>query len=208
MVIGVPGTQRPASRVASLARRIGLDRNPLRRGIDWAEAWLRIILALAFLAGAPFAGWGAWRWAGSVAARTVAVQLASEHRVPATVTGSAPDAGQYPYLTVPGLSWVTVRWRAPDGSRRTGYVEIPAHRRTGSIVRVWTDSAGHLASPPIQASQVRGWQLLCGLLAPLLLGLLLALCLGVGGFVAARRRMAGWEHAWSAVEPKWTRRLH
>ena len=38
-----------ANWTASLARRLGLDANPLRRGTDRAEAWIRIALVLALL---------------------------------------------------------------------------------------------------------------------------------------------------------------
>jgi hypothetical protein len=38
-----------------LARNFGLDRNPLRRGSDLAEAWIRAGLVVVFLTGAPTA---------------------------------------------------------------------------------------------------------------------------------------------------------
>src|SRR5215471_468881 len=54
-VIGMRGMRITGQRTAPLARRLGLDRNPLRRRSDRAEAWIRIALVLAFLIGAPLA---------------------------------------------------------------------------------------------------------------------------------------------------------
>ena len=40
---------------ARLRRVLGLDRNPLYRASDRAEAWIRIVVLAAFLAGGPLA---------------------------------------------------------------------------------------------------------------------------------------------------------
>src|SRR6201995_767817 len=48
------GESRPRLTVR-LARTLGLDRNPLRRGSDLAEAWIRAGLVVVFLVGAPIA---------------------------------------------------------------------------------------------------------------------------------------------------------
>ena len=192
---------------ASLARRIGLDSNPLRRGIDRAEAWIRIGLVLAFLAGGPIAGWQAAHWAGSVASRTARSQLASEHLVTATLLRNVPGGSHYPYRTGLNLGWVPARWRAPDGAARTGDVQAPPGARAGSTVRVWTDRAGTPTGPPLEHSQIQGWVLLVGFIVPVLLALVLMVTLGLARQLLERRRLASWEQAWSAVEPHWTRRL-
>ena len=44
--------------VAALGRRMGLDANPLRRGYDRAEAWVRLGLVLVFLIASPLAAIG------------------------------------------------------------------------------------------------------------------------------------------------------
>jgi hypothetical protein len=43
-------------------------------------------------------------------------------------------------------------------------------------------------------------------LAPILLALVLLAVMGIFGHILQRRRLAGWEHAWSSVGPQWTRR--
>ena len=46
-----------------LARALGLDRNPLRRATDRAEAWIRVGLLAVFLIAGPIAALGAGHWA-------------------------------------------------------------------------------------------------------------------------------------------------
>jgi hypothetical protein len=43
--------------------------------------------------------------------------------------------------------------------------------------------------------------------APVLLGLLLLILMGMLDHILERRRLASWDQAWSAVGPQWTRRL-
>ncbi len=207
-VMGVRGRQTSAHRGAALARRCGLDANPLRRGTDRLEAWIRIGLVLAFLIGAPLAGWGAGRWAESLGAQAVQAQQASDHRVTATLLHRVPPSDDYPYRPILKLAWVQARWTAPDGSARTGEVQAPLGAQAGSTVRVWTDRSGRLTSPPLGHGQIQSWVLMFALIAPVLLALVLLVALGVAGRLLDRRRLASWEQAWSAVEPQWTRRLH
>jgi hypothetical protein len=202
----VRGTQTSRAWVASLARCVGLDANPLRRGSDRVEAWIRIGLVLAFLAGAPLAGLQTARWAQSAADRAATAQQASTHPVPATLLHNVPGASSYPYRSALNLSWVQGRWTAPDGAARTGMVQAPLGARAGSVVRVWTDRAGRLTGPPLRHSQIYGWVLMVGVIAPVLLALILLIVLGLCRQLLDRQRMASWEQAWSAVEPHWSRR--
>jgi hypothetical protein len=189
---------------ASLGRRLGLDGNPLRRGTDRAEAWIRIVLVLAFLIGAPLAGWGAGRWAESVAPTAAHAQLAGEHRARATLLAGVPISSAY-YSGV-GLGWVKARWTVPGGSVRTGYVQAWVGSRAGSTVPVWLDRSGELIAPPLPRSQIQGWVLMMTVLAAAVLALLLLAAMGLLGRALERQRLASWEQAWSAVEPQWTRR--
>jgi hypothetical protein len=198
------GMRITGNRTVSLARRLGLDRNPLRRRSDRAEAWIRIALVLAFLIGAPLVFLGTDRWAGSVAPTTVHAQQAGEHRVPATLLQGLP--GSSDSFAVVSLGWVRARWAGPGGSARTGYVEAPAGSRAGSTVQVWLDRSGAPTEPPWPADQIRSWTLMIAVLAPVLLALLLLAVMGILGHIFHRRRLASWQRAWSAVGPQWTRR--
>ena len=44
--------------VTALARRMGVDANPLRRGCDRAEGWVRLGLVVVFLVASPLAAIG------------------------------------------------------------------------------------------------------------------------------------------------------
>jgi hypothetical protein len=189
---------------ASLARRLGLDRNPLRRGSDRAEAWIRIALVLAFLICAPLAFWAAESWADSTAPTAAHAQQAGEHRVPATLLQGVPSGADS--FAVVSLGWVRARWNVPGGSARTGYVEAPTGSRAGSTVQVWLDRSGAPTEPPWPLDQIRSWTLMIAVLAPILLALLLLAVMGILGHIFHRHRLASWQRAWSAVGPQWTRR--
>jgi hypothetical protein len=191
-------------RTASLARRLGLDHNPLRRGTDRAEAWIRIALALVFLIGAPVAFWGAARWASSVAPTAAHARQAGEHRVPVTLLQGVPGAAES--FTVVSLGWVKARWKVPGGAVRTGYVEAPAGSRARSTVPVWLNRSGRPTEPPWPPGQARSWTLMIAVLAPIVLALLLLAIMGILGHILQRQRLASWQRAWSAVGPQWTRR--
>src|ERR1700751_3287542 len=55
-------TGRPRG-LTRLARSLGLDRNPLRRAADRAEAWIRVGLLAVFLIAGPMAALSAGHWA-------------------------------------------------------------------------------------------------------------------------------------------------
>jgi len=198
------GMRIPGHRTASLARWLGLDHNPLRRGTDRVEAWIRIVLVLAFLIGTPLAFRAAGRWAGSVAPTAAHAQQAGEHRVLATLIHGAPSGADS--FAVVSLSWARARWAVPGGAVRTGYVEAPAGSRAGTAVPVWLDRSGMPTEPPWPRDQARSWSLMIAVLAPILLALLLLAVMGIAGHILQQRRLASWGHAWSAVGPQWTRR--
>jgi hypothetical protein len=85
-----------------LARALGLDRNPLRRATDRAEAWIRVGLLGIFLIAGPMAALGAGHWAyhaGITAARVSAappqhVKPADVRQAPATTDLSVGQGGR------------------------------------------------------------------------------------------------------------------
>src|SRR5690348_5159614 len=95
------------SRTVRLARRLGLDRNPLRRRTDKIVAWLGAGLLVAFLAGAPLLALAAARWAGHAA---IAEQRAerSWHRDTAVLLRNTPMPATLA-TTLDGGAWVPAR---------------------------------------------------------------------------------------------------
>jgi hypothetical protein len=186
------------TRPARVARGLWPDRNPLRRGLDRAEAAIVAGLAVAFLVAAPITAVAAGHLAYGIASRTASAQR-SWHRATAVLLASATVPGQFG-TTVPA------RWNSPPGVRHTGKVPVLANAFAGSAVTVWVDASGRLTGQPLRRSQVQGQAVMAALLAPAALGLLL----GCAGLLArgalGRRRMTAWDSDWRATAPLWTRR--
>jgi hypothetical protein len=78
----MPGRPRGFTR---LARALGLDRNPLRRTSDRAEAWIRVGLLVVFLIAGPMAARsaGGWTYHAEMAGARVHAAQTSHVKVPA-----------------------------------------------------------------------------------------------------------------------------
>jgi hypothetical protein len=189
-----------ATLVRRLARGRRFDRNPLRRASDRAESLVLLLLALVFLAGAPFAALLGGAWAHGMALRAQHAQRASLRQVTAVVlavTASSAGGAKLPWQA-------QARWRAPDGREVTHEVPVPSGLEAGGLLRVWTDRAGDLAAAPLLDSQVAGQAAVGEMLgvagaagALILAGVLTRWSLNM-------RRMAAWEADWQATGPRWT----
>jgi hypothetical protein len=79
-----------ASGRTRLARVLGLDRNPLCRATDRAEAWIRAGLLGIFLIAGPMAALGAGHWASHPAIAVARVPTAPAHRAKPAALQQAP----------------------------------------------------------------------------------------------------------------------
>jgi hypothetical protein len=204
------------------SRTLGWDHNPLRRRIDRAEVAMMAALVLVFLVAAPLLGLvvgGLIRTAGAERQRaeagwrqvTATVQPGQSRRgdQPAgqgnidgqgNTDGSGNSAGQG--NTVLALA----RWTAPDGRARRGWVPAGPGAPAGSRVPVWVSRSGSPTGPPLQTAQVQGQVAIAGVATVYVVGLLVCLAGATGRYLLQRRRLAGWERAWRAVEPQWAQR--
>jgi hypothetical protein len=192
-------------RTERLARRLGLDNNPLRRRTDRIQACLGAGLLVAFLVGAPFLAIAAARWAGHVGTAEQRAQRAW-HEVSAILLRAAPT----PVVFASGLqggAWVPARWTAPDGRARTGEIEVSTGLAAGTKVPIWVTTEGSPTGPPLTPRAVTARAVMAAFLAPVLLATALACLAGIGRWVLDRRRLAGWDSAWASVGPHWTRRF-
>ena len=189
----------------TLARRLGLDGNPLRRRIDKIAACLAALLMAVFLTGAPMLSVAAARWAGHAAA-TAQRAARSWHQVPAVLLRDAPLP---PLGGAFGTSWVPVpaRWTAPDGQERAGRIPVSSRLAAGRTVRLWVDTAGSPTGPPPRYGALAACEALVAVLATAMLGAVLWGLAGLGRWMLDRRRLADWEAAWAAVGPQWTWRF-
>ena len=201
-------TRTPKRWVAALARRMGVDANPLRRGCDRAEAWLRLGLVLVFLIASPLAAFGLGHLTNDASIRAARAEAANEHYVPAVLLHRVSHNSEDPLYATAELAWVQAKWTAPDGRRRVGEVPAAVGSRAGREVHIWVNSTGHLVYPPIGQGQIASRVIAVVALTPAILAIVL---LGVGWLIRRlldRRRIGGWAAEWSAVEPLWTKRTH
>ncbi|MBZ6130162.1 Rv1733c family protein [Streptomyces olivaceus] len=181
-------------------------RNPLRRRSDRLRAWIALGLALAVLVAAPVAmfavGDGAYRHYRDTAEH----ERRTRDQRPAVLVHDAPrhpepGSDESKKVRYP----VTVRFTGPDGAPRTGKTEVEPGLSADTTVLVWVDADGAVTGPPLAAEEIRsrtmGWAVLA------FLGVVLA---GIAahaatGLVLHRRNLAGWDEAWAATAPRWSR---
>jgi hypothetical protein len=72
-------------------RKIGLDRNPLRRTSDRVEAWVTVVLTIALVLVVPYAAWRAGRASFTAGVRTEQVEQGHRYRTEAVLLPN-PDS--------------------------------------------------------------------------------------------------------------------
>jgi len=187
-----------------LVRRWRPDGNPLRRTSDRIEAVLLALLVAAFLCGGPLAGIAAGRAAAASSVRAEHAQ-AGAHRVAAALLQQAPGKS-HPMFQTPLEPLVPARWKAPDGTLRTGQIYAPAGAAAGSTVLVWVDRSGRLTASPMQRGNMIEEVALAASLATIAVAAVLAVLGLVTGWVLDRRRLAAWDARWRTTGPQWTGR--
>jgi hypothetical protein len=186
-------------------RRLGFDRNPMRRGSDRFQAVTRAGLLVLFLAGAPAAAVQVGHGVYVSGLRAGQAQTAAWHRVPAVVLGAAPMTAGW-LRPRPSPVVLSVRWVLPGGAARTGEITSGEKRAAGSILPVWIDARGRLTHPPRSRLDVAGQAIGAAAVTSAVLALALAAAGKVISRLLDRYRLARWAEDWSAVEPQWTGR--
>ena len=161
-----------------IARKLGLDGNPLRRRTDRIAACAAIMLLAVFLIGAPFLSVAAVGWAGRPAAAELRAER-SRHQVPAILLQAAPKSAATGGGLL-GYSLVLARWTAPDGQARTGRIPVSTSMAAGRTVRLWVNAAGSPAGPPLNHRLVPALEATAAVIATVALGIML-LCLAWAG---------------------------
>ena len=114
-----PGRPRGLRR---LPRALGLDRNPLRRATDRAEAWIRVGLLAVFLIAGPMAALGAGHWAYHAGITAHRAPAAPTHRVKPSALRQAPTITDLPRVGQGGRAWIGARGEGTGPSARAGEV--------------------------------------------------------------------------------------
>ncbi|HEU5389990.1 MAG TPA: hypothetical protein VFV73_29230 [Streptosporangiaceae bacterium] len=195
--------RRPARSLARMARWLGFDRNPLRRGTDRVEAVLRLILIILLVAVIP-AAVAAGRWADHQALHRAQLERATDRLVTAVLLENAPASGiPDPYTSVQ-TAWVRARWQPPDQPPRTGDVLAVVGARQGSTVRTWIDRSGAVTDPPMDHRVIVGCVFLAVTATCQLSWLVLLAAAVLVRRVLDRRRLNAWEAEWRASGPLWS----
>jgi hypothetical protein len=191
-----------STRRSRLARRLGFDRNPLRRRVDRIELAFILAVITVFLTVTPVLAATAGQWARSAAARPDRADRAWR-QVPAIVVRSTalPDRA----WAAADIGWATARWTAPNGQPRTGLIPVLAGARAGTSVLIWEDGAGWpTASPPRRGLQ-QGQVSVAESLTWYALAIVTLLILEAGRSLFARHRLEAWDKEWRAIGPRWSR---
>jgi hypothetical protein len=198
-------------------RRIGLDRNPLRRTIDRVEAWITVVLIAAFMLVVPVTTWLTGRAVYAAGVHTEQVERAQRYRAEAVLladpgANAIPDGPPAHRGAAPMRSGASAgvrtpaRWTSADGSEHRGPVLADDRARAGQWMPVWTDGRGDLTDPPQQRVQTYINAIAAAVLAGVgAAGLVGGIRLLVHKTLDARR-MAQWAAAWWQFEPRWTGR--
>ncbi len=199
---GMSGIRRRPRR---LARKLGLDGNPLRRRTDKIGTWLTAQFLVVVLIGAPLFAIAAFSWAGRAG---VAEQRAerSWREVPAVLLRSVPAPDSFAD-GVFGYSWVPARWTAPNGQVRSGNIPVEAGLAAGRKVLLWVDAAGRPTDVPLTHRAVMARAATAAAVATAVLLIALSCLALIVRWLLDRRRLADWELAWAIVGPQWTKRF-
>ncbi|MGH3121909.1 MAG: Rv1733c family protein [Streptosporangiaceae bacterium] len=194
--------------VTALARRMGVDANPLRRGCDRAEGWVRLGLVVVFLVASPLAAIALGHLTNDASIRAARAQAATEHWIPAVLLQRVSRNPNDPLAGTTQEAWTQAKWTAPDGRQRRDEIPAPVGSRAGRVVHIWVDEAGDLVYGPIGQGQIASRVIAVVALTPAILAVVLLGVAWLTGRLLDRRRMVRWAAEWSAVEPRWTKRNH
>ncbi|MEU7632569.1 hypothetical protein AB0C34_21670 [Nocardia sp. NPDC049220] len=180
-------------------RRVGLDRNPLRRREDRWQTGVAAFLVLVFLLVAPVLAYAVGGQVYRVETSAVQAETARLHQVDATVV----ETGKTP-LYAPIMP-ARVSWKDADGVVRTGDYQSTTVVEPGSTVSIWLNKSGAIVEPPSSAQAASKAVLLT---SGALLGVLgvLAGCYLLLRRGLDRRRLHNWESEWVTADLTWGNR--
>jgi uncharacterized membrane protein len=178
------------------------DDNPLRRAVDRAERTALTIAIAAFVT--------VWVlvavFAGNAAYAAGLRQQQSEHGwhlVRATLTESAAQSAE---SSPEWAAWTPATWRLPGGQQHRGLVATELNAQAGQQVGIWINAAGQVTRAPLTSADIEDQMAFAVLSVTMVLGVLLSVTVISVRLLFDRRRMAGWQRAWDAVGPLWSRR--
>jgi len=196
--------RRPGTLLTRCARRLGFDRNPLRRRTDRIEAAIRLAAVILLLVAVPIATIAVGRQVDHLALRQAHAQQAADHQVTAVLLQQAQATGvPDPYTSIQ-LTYVLARWQPPGQAPRSGQVLAAAGAHAGSTVKVWVDASGAVTSPPPDHRMIAGDVCIASIVACLVACLLVLGSNALARRVLDHRRLRAWDAEWRAGGPLWS----
>jgi hypothetical protein len=191
------------SLLSQVARSAGLDRNPIRRPSDRAEAILRIVGFVTLTVIAPLLAWLVGRDTYQDGVRVERQERALRQHVTATLLQRA-DASQPPAANPTVL--VSASWTLPDGVTRAGWVAVKAGTTAGATVPVWVDTSGLPTTAPRPHDETVAQTAATVALVPLVVAVGVFATQLLVRLLLDRYRIRQWQAGWSQIEPLWTGR--
>jgi hypothetical protein len=190
--------------LGSCARRLGIDRNPLRRGTDRVEAAVRLARIFLLVIVVPVIAIVVGRQADHQALRHAQAQRAADHLVTAVLLEQAQATGvPDPYTSVQ-MTWVLARWQPPGRPARSGDILASAGAPKGSTTPIWVNASGAVTSPPPAQRTIAGDVCMAVIVTCLASLLVLLVIGGLTRLALDRRRLGAWEAEWRATGPRWS----
>ncbi|MER5553714.1 hypothetical protein ABT001_18925 [Streptomyces sp. NPDC002793] len=186
--------------------------NPVCRATDRHEAGVALVALLLMLLAAPALGWKAGSLTDDALRHVVRTQHEQRHLTAAVVVRASSGTSriaQDPEAAVAEDSMrrsVVARWRAPDGTTRTGTVSTASTETApGSRIRIWADDRGHPVMRPMDTSTAHTHAVLAGLGAALLAAGLTEIARRLVVWRMMQQRYARLDRDWAEVGPDWGR---
>jgi hypothetical protein len=199
-----PKPRRLGASLACHVRRLGFDRNPLRRRTDRIEAAIRLATMILLLVAVPIAAIAVGQQADHLALRRAHAQQATERQVTAVLLEQAQATGIPDPYTSLQLTYVLARWQPPGGPPRSGQVLAPPGTPAGSAVTIWINASGAVASPPPAHREILGDATMAAVVTGLVASLLLLGLNTLARRVLDHRRLNAWDAEWRATGPRWS----
>ncbi|WP_157172261.1 Rv1733c family protein [Nocardia pneumoniae] len=177
-------------------RRVGLDRNPLRRREDRLQTGLAAVLVLVFLIVVPVLAVTVGGTIYRVETAAVQAETVRLHQVDATVI----EVGKAP-LYAPVVP-ARVSWKDAEGVTHTADYQSTTVVEPGSTVSIWLNEGGVIVEPPSSTQAASKAVLLTA-------GALCGVSAVLGGSYwlvrrgLDRRRLRRWESEWVAADLTW-----
>ncbi|WP_069160849.1 Rv1733c family protein [Nocardia altamirensis] len=189
-------TTESVSRYRRTCRRVGLDRNPMRRKEDRVQTLVAVALALVFLIILPVLIMSVGTRVYRTESAAVQAETAQLRQIEATVTATGKAPLYAPIMPA------TVQWKDADGTLHTDDYQSPTVVEPGATVTLWLNGAGRIVEPPSQ-SKALSKALLLTTGAVFGATVLLAGCYVGLRHTLDQRRLRMWEMEWATADLRW-----